>query len=63
MNLEQLMGRYFRLKQELSMAYSAHPWQTGRIDRLTTELASTERDIVARESAVPRSEGAFQQAA
>jgi len=63
MNLEQLMGRYFRLRQELSIAYNAHPWQTGRIDRLTTELASTERDIVARQSVVQCPLAVFQQAA
>ena len=45
MDLDQLMGRYFRLKQELSIAYRAQPWQSGRIDRLADELAATERDI------------------
>jgi len=47
MNLEQLMGRYFRLMQELSIAYRAQPWQTARIDRLADDLAATEREIVA----------------
>ena len=47
MDLEQLMGRYFRLKQELAIAYKAQPWQSGRIDRLADELAATEREIVA----------------
>ena len=51
MNLEQLTGRYRRLKQELSIAYAAQPWQTGLIDRLTNDLASTERDIAALHSA------------
>jgi hypothetical protein len=45
MNLDQLMGRYFRLKQELSIAYRQQPWQSGRIDRLADALASTEREI------------------
>ncbi len=45
MDLEQLMGRYFRLKQELAIAYKAQPWQSGRIDRLADELAATEREI------------------
>lgn len=45
MELEQLMGRYFRLKQELSIAYRAQPWQSGRIDRLADDLAATEREI------------------
>ena len=45
MDIEQLMGRYFRLQQELSVAYSMVPWQTGRIDRLANDLAATEREI------------------
>ena len=47
MELEQLMGRYFRLKQELAIAYRAQPWHSGRIDRLADELAATEREIAA----------------
>lgn len=45
MELEPLMGRYFRLKQELSIAYRARPWQSGRIDRLANDLAAAEREI------------------
>ena len=45
MELEPLMGRYFRLKQELSIAYRARPWLGGRIDRLANDLAATEREI------------------
>lgn len=51
MKLEQLMGRYFRLKQELSIAYRAQPWHSARIDRLADELAATEREIAARQPA------------
>jgi len=47
MNLDQLMGRYFRLMQELSSAYRAQPWHSARIDRLADDLAATEREIVA----------------
>ena len=47
MNLEQLMGRYFRLQQELSIAYRQQPWQSKRIDRLANDLSSTEREIAA----------------
>lgn len=47
MNLDQLMGRYFRLMQELSIAYRAQPWHSARIDRLADDLAATEREIVA----------------
>ena len=48
MNIEQMMGRYQRLQQELSIAYNQHPWQSGRIDRLTQELAQVEHEIVQR---------------
>jgi hypothetical protein len=51
MNLDQLMGRYFRLKQELSIAYRQQPWQSGRIDRLADDLASTELEIAERQRA------------
>ena len=47
MDLEQLMGRYFRLKQELSIAYRAQPWHSAKIDRLADDLAATEREIAA----------------
>ncbi len=56
MELEPLMGRYFRLKQELSLAYRARPWLGGRIDRLAGELAATEREIGARMAASPGDE-------
>ena len=51
MELEPLMGRYFRLKQELSIAYRARPWLGGRIDRLANDLAATEREIGALQAA------------
>lgn len=51
MELEPLMGRYFRLKQELSIAYRARPWLSGRIDRLADDLAATEREIGAMQAA------------
>ena len=51
MDLEQLMGRYFRLKQELSIAYKAQPWNSARVDRLADDLAATEREIAARQPA------------
>lgn len=47
MHLEQLMGRYFRLKQELSVAYRQQPWHSARIDRLADDLSATEREIAA----------------
>ena len=54
MNLEQLTSRYFRLKQELSIAYRAQPWQSLRIDRIADELAATEREIAALQPAGER---------
>ena len=45
MQLEPLMGRYFRLKQELAIAYRTRPWHSGTIDRLANDLAATERAI------------------
>jgi hypothetical protein len=51
MELESLMGRYFRLKQELSIAYRAHPWHAKMIDRLAADIAATEREIGALQSA------------
>ena len=51
MELEPLMGRYFRLRQELSIAYRARPWLGGRIDRLADDLAATEREIGALQAA------------
>ena len=47
MYLEQLMGRYYRLKQELSLAYREQPWHGPRIDRLADDLTATEREIAA----------------
>lgn len=47
MRLENLMGRYFRLQQELAIAYKQQPWQAGRIDRVADDLAATEREIAA----------------
>ena len=47
MTLEQLMARYFRLRQELSVAYGQRPWQCARIDRLARELAVAEQQISA----------------
>ena len=47
MDIEQLHGRYRRLKEELARAYSQRPWPVGQIDRLTAEIAAAEREIAA----------------
>jgi hypothetical protein len=51
MELESLMGRYFRLRQELSIAYRTRPWHANMIDRLAADIATTEREIAALQSA------------
>lgn len=51
MDLEQLTGRYWRLRRELSAAYEAQPWHSGKIDRLVAQIADTERAIAARSRA------------
>ena len=51
MSIEQLMGRYFRLQQELAVATAARPWNSRRIDRLAQELAATERELAQRDPA------------
>lgn len=45
MNLDQSIGQYLRLKQELALAYSVLPWNDGRINRLTVDLACAEHAI------------------
>jgi hypothetical protein len=47
MDLDQLTGRYRRLKDELAAAYAQAPWPAGRIDRLAYEISATEREIAA----------------
>ena len=47
MDFELLMGRYLRLRQELSIAYRAQSWHADRIDWLADQIAATEREIAA----------------
>ena len=47
MDLEQLSGRYRRLKDELAALHGQQPAPEGRIERLTEEIAETERAIAA----------------
>ena len=46
MNVEQLLGKYLRLRSELSGAYLARAWDTSYINRLSDEIAATERALV-----------------
>ena len=41
MTLEQLIGKYSRLRAELAAAYAALFWDTRHINRLDNEIAST----------------------
>lgn len=41
MTLEQLVGKYMRLRAELSAAYAALFWDTRHIARLGDDIAST----------------------
>ena len=50
MTFTQLMGRYFRLKQELEIAYAQKPWHGLLIDRLANDLCETERLIATRQA-------------
>jgi len=47
MKIEQLTGRYTRLKQELASAYRMNPCSSRRIDRLANDLYDTEMEIAA----------------
>lgn len=47
MELDQLIRRFHRLQRELVVVSSTVPRQTGRINRLLTELAGSEREIQA----------------
>lgn len=53
MTIEHLMSRYFRVKQELDMAYRSQPWIASRIDRLANELSMLERTIAAQRLVTP----------
>lgn len=63
MEMDQLMGRYLRLKQELAIAYKAQPWHSGRISRLANDIARAETEIAALEHARRPVTQAFQHAA
>ena len=50
MHLEQLMGKYRRLRAELDAAYGDGAWDTRRIDRIADEIAATERELAQADS-------------
>lgn len=46
MHLEQLIGKYQRLRDELAKAYAQEHWASLHIDRLGNEIAATERELI-----------------
>lgn len=49
MTSEQMIGKYGRLRNELEAAYAEPAWhlgRSGRIDRITSDLAEIERSLV-----------------
>ncbi|MGZ5240946.1 MAG: hypothetical protein ACXWCN_12555, partial [Caldimonas sp.] len=45
MSVEQLFGKYKRLKVELEAAYAEPHWNQARVDRIADEIALVERQI------------------
>ena len=45
MDLELLMKRRFRFAQELRVGYRARPWLCSCIDRISKDIAATDRAI------------------
>ena len=46
MGLEELIGKYMRLRADLSYAYGVAPWNSAHVDRISDEMASVERSIL-----------------
>jgi len=61
MTLVQLQGRRLRLMRELAIAHSRVPLDTAWIDRLTIDLAGTEREVAAASRWVRRTHTFYQQ--
>ena len=45
MTYKELVGKYRRLRQELSAAYQEPHWRASYIDRLVDEISATEQSI------------------
>ena len=52
MSVDQLFGKYRRLKKDLSTAYSQPQWNAALVDRLVDEITIVEREIALRAPAV-----------
>ena len=51
MTNEEMLGRFERLKKELSAAYAKPHWDASHIDRLARELAALERVLASKAGA------------
>jgi len=45
MSVEQLFGKYRRLKKDLSAAYSQPQWNSALVDRLVEEIGRVEQEL------------------
>ena len=45
MSVDQLFGKYRRLKKDLSAAYSQPQWNAALVDRLVDEIGQVEREL------------------
>jgi hypothetical protein len=48
MSVDQLFGKYKRLKKDLSAAYSQPQWNAALVDRLVDEIGAVERELALR---------------
>ena len=48
MSVEQLFGKYRRLKKDLSAAYSQPQWNSALVDRLVDEIGQVEMELALR---------------
>ena len=46
MGRKELVGKYMRLRADLSHAYGASQWNSAHVDRISDEMASVERSIL-----------------
>jgi hypothetical protein len=48
MSVDQLFGKYRRLKKDLSAAYSQPQWNAALVDRLVDEIGQVEQELALR---------------
>jgi hypothetical protein len=48
MSVDQLFGKYRRLKKDLSAAYSQPQWNAALVDRLVNEISTVEQELALR---------------